>query len=425
MPESVQLITLGCPKNEVDSEVAARIFTTAGYTVSPEAANPGIVFINTCGFIEDAKKEGFDEIEKVLEKKRQGLVGSVYVAGCLVQRSRRELEEWFPGVDAFFGVTDFSGIAKQLGITDDLGISLPRHRLTPPHYAYLKIAEGCDYDCSFCAIPSIRGRQKSRTPESLCDEARILVEQGARELIVIAEDTTQYGKDLRNGVRLPGLMRKLDAIDGLLWIRLMYAYPGSVSDELINVIANSEKICHYIDVPIQHVNDRILKRMKRAYRRTHIESTIERLRENIPDIALRTTVIAGFPGETDREFVELSDFLSEVEFDRLGVFEYSDEPGTGAYELDDKNDRRVIAERYEELLLNHDEIAEKKNREKIGTEVDVLVDLAGSGGAAGKGRTQADAPDIDMSVRLERPAEPGTIINSRVVDATAFELTCT
>jgi len=422
--DSVQIITLGCPKNEVDSEVIGNILSESGFSVNTDGSDRDAVLINTCGFINDAIKESIDQIREAIASKREGAIKNVYVAGCLVKRYEKELKEAFKDVDLFFSVTDFDSIAGTFHASCMYNDRYPRMRLSYPHYAYLKISEGCDYQCSFCCIPSIRGPLKSRDQTSLLEEARSLVDGGVRELIVIAEDTTRYGKDLHNDHDICTLLTELDKIPDLHWMRLMYAYPGGISERLIDVIKSSRTLCKYIDMPIQHISDSVLERMNRSYRRRHVETLIEKIRLNIPGITLRSTVITGFPGETKKQFIELSDFLSDVEFERLGVFQYSDEEGTEAYLLDNKINTEEITERYEEIRFNQDSISENKNNRRIGSVVEVLVDEIDENSGNCIGRTEGDAPEIDMVARIDHPAVRGQFVSATVKDCTAFELIC-
>ncbi|KPK96371.1 hypothetical protein AMJ80_00300 [bacterium SM23_31] len=422
MSAKVHLITMGCPKNDVDSEVISRILIDSDNTIENDPDDASMVFINTCGFIEDAKKESIEQIADAVKKKRTGKIEKVIIAGCLVKRCREELESEFNDVDAFFSVSDFASIRRYFNLPCWESNLFSRYRLTPAHYSYLKIAEGCDYQCSFCTIPSIRGLMRSRPLASLLEEAQKLADNGVRELIIIAEDTTRYGKDLQSNEDLCTLLMKLAAIQGFRWIRLLYAFPKSISDRLIDVIGNSEKICNYIDMPLQHISDTVLERMNRTYKRKYIERLIEKLRVKIPGIILRTTAIVGFPGETREQFVELSDFLTDVEFERLGVFMYSDEKGTAASELDEKVEHSEIVERYEEIRLNQDLISERNNKQLLGKSIEVLIDSEDEETGKYIGRTYGDAPAIDQIVRINRSAYTGEFTTITVEQASAYEI---
>lgn len=420
--KSVELITLGCPKNDVDSEVVGQILVDSGLSLSEEQNGASTVFINTCGFIEDAKKESLDRIEEAIARKKAGQIDKIIVAGCLVQRYRKDLEKRFDDIDVFFGVSDFDSIKKYFRVFNGKPGVMDRYRLTPEHFAYLKIAEGCDYKCSFCAIPGIRGLQKSRPLSSLLEEARELIDNGVKELVIIAEDTTRYGIDLDTNEDLCELLKGLSDLDGLKWIRLLYAYPKSISDRLIDIIGERDNICNYIDMPIQHISDPVLKRMNRTYKRRNVEKLIENLRTRIPNIILRTTVIVGFPGETKEQFVELSDFLMENPFDRLGAFIYSDEDGTQAESLDKKLPKNEITERIEEIQLNQNFITEQKNKQIIGKRLEVLVDYKDEESDFFLGRSYGDAPSIDQVIQINRPAEVGEFTTITVEESTATEL---
>ena len=420
MSKNIQFIPLGCPKNDVDSEVIGNILYTCGYSIRAKSGKSSAIFINTCSFIEDAKKESIEHIEEAIAQKRAGAAASVYVAGCLVQRYREELIHRFPEIDGLFGVCDFDTIKNHFGCTQHNNSYFFRYRLTPKHYAYLKIAEGCDYKCSFCAIPMIRGQQHSRTVKSLVEEAHYLVESGVKELIIVAEDITRYGSDLDNGDNLCKLLIELQNVSGLQWIRLLYGYPGTVSDTLISIIADSDKICKYIDIPIQHISDPILRRMNRSYSRKTVEKLLSKLRKRIPDCIVRTSVIVGFPGETKEQFIELSDFLMDSSFDRLGVFMYSDEEGTPAASFDGKINYEEMVERFEEIKMNQEMISERKNVSLLGKNIEVLIDLKDKNQYIG--RTYGDAPDIDQIVRVNRRVCVGAFTTITVEKVTSTEL---
>lgn len=422
MSDTVQIITLGCPKNEVDSEIIGNIISKSGNKVQENEEGATAILINTCGFIEDAKKETLDQIKEAIKLKKNNKIKKVYIAGCMVKRYKKELASQFKEVDEFFSVTDFENISKTFDAPYWKPDNFDRFKLSHSHYAYLKISEGCNLKCSFCAIPAIRGEMRSRPLESLLIEAKMLVQRGVREISVISEDTTKYGKDLKAGYDLCTLLVELNKIPELRWIRLLYSYPGSVTDELIDVIGNSEKICNYIDMPIQHISDPVLSRMNRTYKRNHVETVIKKLRSEIPGIAIRTTVIVGFPGETKQNFIELSDFLTDMEFERLGVFEYSDEEGTEAYNFDGKIDSEEISERFEELKLNQDNILEQTNSGLIGKTFEVIVDGKDETSGDFIGRTYMDAPEIDLSVRILREVNTGEFTTVKIENASTFEI---
>lgn len=414
------MVSLGCPKNDVDSEIVGKILTDCGFSVKTDANGQSSVFINTCGFIEDAKRESIEHIIGAIAQKKAGIVEKIFVAGCLVQRYKKELLNGFPEVDEFFTVCDFSAIKKHFNHICTRQEDFNRYRLTPKHYAYLKIAEGCDYKCSFCAIPMIRGPQRSRTIPSLENEAYYLAESGVKELIIIAEDITRYGSDLGTGDDLCSLLIELEKIPNIRWIRLLYGYPGTISEKLIDIIADSRKICKYLDMPVQHISNPILRKMKRSYTRRTVETVVEKLRKRIPEIVLRTTVIVGFPGETKKQFVELSEFLMDVGFDRLGIFMYSDEDGTPATHFDGKVAPEEITERFEELILNQETISEEKNKRLLGKNIEVLIDLKHKNQYIG--RTYGDAPEIDQIVRVNRKACVGEFTTIKINKVTKTEL---
>ncbi|MFC1553906.1 30S ribosomal protein S12 methylthiotransferase RimO [candidate division KSB1 bacterium] len=422
MSKKVKLISLGCPKNDVDSEVIGKILSDAGYDIENDINKSSVIFINTCGFIGDAKNESVGYIVDALDRKRTGEIEKVYVSGCLVKRFSDELKQKFNGVDKFFSVEDFNGIRDNFNLPCWDSEFLSRLQLTPEHYAYLKISEGCDYSCSFCVIPSIRGTLRSRSEKSLIEEANILADNGVKELILVAEDTTSYGNDLSSGEDLSSLLTKLTKIQGIKWLRILYIYPKAVNDKLIDVIASSDKICNYFDMPIQHISDEVLKNMNRTYRRKNIENIIEKLRMSMPGVVLRTSVIVGFPGESKNQFVELSDFLMDNKFERLGVFKYSDEKDAASYGMQNKINETEITERYEELRLNQDMISDKINQEKIWKTFEVLIDSFDREEGCFIGRTYGDAPSIDMVVKTNKQVKIGEFTNLKIKDSNLFEI---
>src|SRR5437660_4212264 len=369
---SFAFVSLGCPKNLVDSERMLGKLSQAGYALTPEADGADVVVVNTCGFIEPARQESLAVIREMLDLKRQGRVGAVVVAGCLAERQKDLLLEQVPEVDQIVGVFGREEIAAVVDRAvaqqrEQRSLFRPapvraledtaRLRITPRHYAYLKISEGCDRLCTFCAIPSMRGKHVTKPIEEVVREARELAGDGVRELIVVAQDTTYYGLDLYGRVRLAELLRELDQVEGLEWIRILYAYPIFFSDELIETLATSRKIVPYLDLPLQHINDRMLRRMQRRVNRNETERLLARLREAISDLVLRTTMIVGFPGETESEFNELLEFVQKARFERLGVFPYSFEPGTPATRLDGHLTEEVKNERRDRLMAIQQEVA--------------------------------------------------------------------
>lgn len=396
--KKIHLLTLGCPKNIVDSEVLmSKLKDKFQIVEKPEKAQ--IVIINTCGFINSAKQESIDKIFEAVELKEKGKVDKIYVAGCLSERYKDELEREIPEVDKFFGVEKFDEILNELGVDYKYELLGERNVITTGHYAYLKISEGCDNPCSFCAIPLIRGKHVSRPMEEIIKEAQKLAWKNVKELIIIAQDTTYYGLDIYGERKLAELLSRLSEIDGIEWIRLMYTFPAKFPEEVLDVIAQNPKICKYIDIPIQHISDKILKSMRRGITKRKTIELLEKIREKIPNVAIRTSLIVGYPGETEKEFEELFDFVHQFKFDRLGVFTYSMEEGTFAYGLgdpipDEEKERRMALI----MKAQHDIIIEK-NENMLGKKVKVLID--GKEKNYYVGRTQWDAPEIDLEVLVQ------------------------
>jgi len=396
--KKIHLLTLGCPKNLVDSEILmSRLKDKFQIVEKPEKAQ--ILIINTCGFINSAKQESIDKIFEAIELKEKGKLDKIYVMGCLSERYKDELENEIPEVDKFFGVEKFSEVLKELGIDYKYELLGERDVLTTGHYAYLKISEGCDNPCSFCAIPLIRGKHTSRPMEEIIKEAKKLAWKGVKELIIIAQDTTYYGLDIYGERKLAELLSRLSEIDGIEWIRLMYTFPAKFPEEVLDVIAHNPKICKYIDIPIQHISDKVLKSMRRGITKRKTIELLEKIREKISDVSIRTSLIVGYPEETQKEFEELLDFVYRFKFDRLGVFTYSQEEGTFAYKLgdpipDEEKERRMA------LIMNaqHDIIIEK-NENMLGKKVRVLIDRKEKNYYVG--RTQWDAPEIDLEVLIQ------------------------
>jgi ribosomal protein S12 methylthiotransferase len=405
-------VSLGCPKNLVDSEKMLGTLALDGYTLVPEPDGADFVIVNTCGFIESSRQESKSVIREMLDLKQQGRTRGVIVAGCLPERLGGGLLQELPEIDhvvGVFGRDEIHRVADRLvgGAREQRELFRPapiaalddraRLRITPPHFAYLKISEGCDRTCTFCAIPQMRGKHVTKPIEMVTAEARELAGDGVRELIVVAQDTTYYGLDLYGEVRLVPLLRALEQVDGIDWIRLMYLYPVHFTDELIETIAGSSKIVPYLDLPLQHINDRVLKRMQRRVDRDRTVELVEKLRAAIPNLALRTTFITGFPGETDAQFAELADFVRAARFERMGVFTYSLEPGTPAEKLDGHLPEDVKAARRDELMSLQQQIAFEFAESLVGYELDVLIDEQLEEGLW-QGRTYADAPEIDATV---------------------------
>lgn len=430
----VNLITLGCPKNLVDSEFLQGGLRLRGVEFVAEAAAAEAIIVNTCGFIESAKEESIDTILQALELKKQGACRQVFVTGCLSERYAPELRRELPEVDGFYGNRDLrqivNGLALQMRLKHNLlGEGAPtfaRAQLTPRHFAYLKISEGCEHPCTFCAIPQIRGAFRSTPIPELVAEARQLAAHGVKELILVAQDSTQYGLDLNGRQQLAPLLHALDAVAGLEWIRVMYAYPYHVTTEMIAAIATLPKVVKYLDLPIQHISDRMLKRMARRVNRQFTEELIGRLQAGIPNLVLRTSLITGFPGETEEDFQSLYDFVCAGHFARLGVFTYSHEENTPAYTFTDQVPEEVKRERYDLLVEAQRQVALDWNRRQIGRELRVLIEEYDGQEQAYRGRTQWDCPEIDHTVEV--PAARGQLpigefSSVRITGARDFELT--
>ncbi len=430
-------VSLGCDKNLVDSEVMLGLLDQKGYRIVDEEADADVIVINTCCFIQDALEESIQTILAMAEYKKTGRLQALIVTGCLGQRYQQEILDEIPEVDVVLGTTNYDRIVEAIDealagesevLLGDLDAApqagTGRLVTTGGHFAYLKIAEGCNKNCTYCIIPSLRGRYRSVPMEQLVREAVSLAEQGVKELILVAQETTVYGQDLYGKKSLAELLRKLCRIDGIRWIRLLYCYPEEVDDELIRVIKEEEKICHYLDLPIQHANDEILKKMGRKTNRAELTSLIEKLRARIPDICLRTTLITGFPGETEAQHEELLDFVEEMKFDRLGVFPYSREEGTPAAVMPDQIPEEVKQERYDELMSLQQEIAFDAAAQMPGRELDVLIEGKVADEDAYVGRTYRDAPDVDGLIFIETDEElmTGDFVRARVTGAREYDL---
>ena len=414
------IISLGCSKNLVDSEEVKGLLLSGGFSYTEVAEEAEVVIINTCGFILPAKEEGIDTILRAIKLKESGQIKSVIVMGCLSQRYREDLRKELPEVDAFFGVDEIKDVAQYLLHRD--AIPAPRSLMTPGHYAFLKIAEGCNNNCAYCAIPLIRGKQVSLTPEAILKDAQHLADQGVQELIVIAQDTTTYGWDLDKHTRLTGLIQSLDAMNAFKWIRLHYAHPAHFDTELIRVINESKSILPYIDIPIQHIHTDMIRAMGRGKNGDHIRELIQKLRAEIPNLALRTTVMVGFPGETDEAFNALLEFVKEVKFDRLGGFTYSQEEGTPAVPLGDPIPEGTKRRRLEKIMTAQAEISLEKNQALIGTTQEVLIDAYDKLTGDSYGRTYRDSPDIDNRVIIPREMKKGEFVNVEITDAVDYDL---
>lgn len=433
----VGLVSLGCSKNLVDSEVMLGQLSQGGYEIVDGLAEADVIVVNTCAFIGPAKEESIETILDMVRFKEDGKCSSLVVTGCMAQRYSRELIAEIPEIDAVLGVNQYPQIA---GLLNDLqkdkprvrdirrvplptDFSYPRIIKTPAHSVYLKIAEGCDRRCTFCIIPAIRGKQASRTIDSLVDEARGLAAQGALELNLISQDTTWYGKDLQTPASLPDLLRALNQVDGLRWIRPLYNHPVRFTDEIIEAIAELDHVCNYIDMPLQHISNRMLKSMNRETTRGDIESLLVKARNTIADLTFRTTFIVGFPGETDDDFEQLYDFVGESRFDRLGVFQYSPEEHTPAFRYDEPVAEELTQERHDRLMALQRDISLSRNQSIVGKVVDVLVDEAANDGAPAIGRTEADAPEVDNEVLLyDDTVQQGQFISVLISDALEYDL---
>jgi len=433
---TVGFIALGCPKNSVDSERMLAEIAEAGFAITAKSENADVIIVNTCGFIAPAKAESLEAIKHAAKLKLSGAVKKVIVAGCLPQREGEKLFDQVDGIDAIVGLDqrdNIAGIIKKIFSNKKKSVYLNRTSQTihddrtrllisPGHWAYLRISEGCNHRCSFCTIPSIRGRFRSKKPDLVLSEASELVSAGAVELNIIAQDSTSYGRDLKIRNGLSGLINELEKIIGLSWIRLMYLYPTEIDDKLIDTIAESKKVVHYLDIPIQHVNNKILKAMRRPDSRDQIKRLIEKLRSVMPDIVLRTTLIVGFPGESDRQFTELLDFVKCVKFDALGAFTFYAESGTPAAQMPDQIPDKIKQQRFEKLMLTQQKIAFEKNKNRIGSNLICLVDSVDSQNE-GLGRFYGQAPDIDSLCIIKNiSAQPGEFINAKVIAKKDYDL---
>lgn len=430
----VGMISLGCPKNQVDGEALLAKLKKAGYEIVNNIEDSDVMIVNTCGFIEQAKKEAIDTILEVAEYKNAGLISAIVVTGCLAERYQDEIIKEMPEVDAVLGIGANSDIVKACdkalcGIVTTsfpnkcyLSINDERIISTPSHWAYLKIAEGCDNRCSYCAIPGIRGGFRSRTLESCVDEAKALAQSGVKELILIAQDTTKYGQDLYGKYSLDILLKELVKIDGIKWIRLFYCYPQRITDSLINVIANEEKVCNYIDIPLQHSDKTVLKNMNRVGDGEDYRALISKMRKAIPDLALRTTFMVGFPGETDEQFENLCKFTEDVKFDKMGCFTFSPEEDTPAYDMQNQTDDDVKVRRQEVLMNKQYSITEELNKQRIGRIYKVIIDTFD--GEKYVGRSYMDSPEIDSGIifTCDNSLNIGDFVNVEITDYNGYDL---
>ena len=460
----IGFLSLGCPKNLVDGEVMLGIARDAGHELTNDAGSADVLVVNTCAFIDKAKQESIDAILEMAQLKKDGTCSRLVVTGCLAERYRDELRKEIPEIDAVLGTGEVDHILSALGsgpgaagpavgrampltfhrsasalgepvspsVAGELPTYLydaetPRLLTTPRHFAYVKVAEGCDYTCAFCIIPTLRGSYRSRTSDSIVREARALAARGVRELLLISQDTTFYGIDRGERGALGRLLRQLNAIDGLAWIRLLYLYPTTITDDVLDAMAECEKVCRYIDLPLQHASPAVLKRMRRPGNRRTYDALLSRIRNRVPDVTLRTTLIVGFPGETDADFAELDGFVADTSFDHLGVFTYSHEEGTRAFGLPDDVPASVKKRRRNALMARQKKIVARAHRARIGTQASVLIDgPSEEHEMVLQGRLEGQAPDIDSVVYLTdcdpTAYAPGTLIEAKLVDARGYDL---
>ncbi len=432
----VCMVSLGCPKNQVDAEMMLSLLSKGGLEICSAEAEADAIIINTCGFIESAKAEAIENILEASQYKNDGKCKALIVTGCLAERYRDDVTAEIPEVDVCVGIganQDIAEIVKnaiegkkenRYGEKEDLDLNGERILGGPNYTAYLKIADGCNNCCTYCAIPKIRGKMRSRTIEECVNEAENLAKKGVKELIVVAQDTTAYGEDIYGEGKLPELLLELCKIDGIHWIRTLYTYPERITDKLLAVIAENEKLVNYLDIPFQHINGEILKRMNRKGNKESINELINKIRNKIPDITLRTTFITGFPKETDEQFCELAEFIREARFDRLGCFTYSAEEGTIACEYDGQIDEQVKTDRMENIMEMQMTIAAEKNEEKIGSVCEVLIEGWDDYIKCYFGRTKADAPEIDGKIFFmsTKPLKIGDFVNVRINDCIEYDL---
>jgi ribosomal protein S12 methylthiotransferase len=459
----IGMVSLGCPKNLVDSEVMLGLAQAQGHQLTRDAADADVLIVNTCAFIDKAKQESIDTILEMAEHKKTGACRRLVVTGCMAERYRDELREQIPEIDAVLGTGEVPEIVNAIGGSKEqdspygsrlisllnsngqplnlarvptpeprvptylYDASTPRLLATPRHYAYVKIAEGCDYKCAFCIIPTLRGKYRSRTHESIVAEAQRLAAQGVKELLLISQDTTFYGIDRGERGALARLLRTLNRIDGLEWIRMLYLYPTTITDDVLDAMAESEKVCKYVDLPLQHASDRLLKRMKRPGTRASYERLLDRIRQRVEDVTLRTTFIVGFPGETAEDFAELQSFVEAVRFDHVGVFTFSQEEGTSAHGLDDDVPAALKRKRQSGLMRLQRRIVARAQRSRIGSRVRILVDgPSAEHELVLRGRLEGQAPDIDAQVYLTEcdpsAVTPGDFLDANVVGSRGYDL---
>lgn len=432
----IALESLGCSKNLMDAEIMTGILKEKGYEFVEEFAEADIIIVNTCGFIRDAKQESIDTIVELSQLKEFGKLKYLIVTGCLAQRYADELLEEIPEIDAIVGTGNFMNISEiidrlesEKNVTEIGNIefafdeTLPRYVSTPEHMAYLKIGEGCSNHCTYCIIPKLRGKYRSRKIEDIVEEAKSLAAEGVKELVVIAQDTTRYGEDLYGEAKLAELLEELAGIEGIKWIRIMYSYPESITEKLIDVIAAHDNICSYFDMPIQHASNRVLKRMNRRTSKEDIRNKVEMIRNKIPDAVIRTTVIVGFPGETEEDLEELIEFMKEIKFDRLGAFAYSREEDTPADRMDGHMDEEIKEERRDRVMMVQQAISEEINQKREDKVFEVLIEEEAEEGVY-VGRTQGDAEEIDsvVYVNSDEELEIGSFVNVYITEAMEYDL---
>ncbi|MBE6581865.1 MAG: 30S ribosomal protein S12 methylthiotransferase RimO [Ruminococcaceae bacterium] len=432
----IGFISLGCPKNQIDTEVMLRELVDAGYDITPEDIEADIIIVNTCGFIESAKQEAIDNILDVAWLKKHRKLKGIICCGCLAERYREQIFEELPEVDAVVGTGSIHNIVKAVEAVskgekylscepnEELVLGGERVVTTPDYTAYIKIAEGCDNRCSYCAIPNIRGKFRSRKIEDIVEEAKSLEELGVKELVIVAQDTSRYGLDIYGEYSLAKLIRELTKATTIPWFRLLYCYPDKITDELVKEIATNDRVVKYIDLPIQHISDNMLKAMNRHGDGKCVRDTVKRLREQVPGIVIRTTAIVGFPGETEEDFTELCEYIKEAKFDRFGAFPYSREEDTPAFDLPDQIDEQVKQDRYDEIMALQLDIHEENNQKKIGKTVKVLCEGFDPVAETFFGRSEADAPEIDGKVYFSSKRKPkeGEFVTVKITDAIDYDL---
>ena len=436
MAVKVGMVSLGCSKNQVDGEIMLSLIQRDGYELCADPALCDVVIINTCGFIEDAKRESIENILEFCERKRAGQVRAVVVTGCLAERYQQEIVSEIPEADVILGIgrnTDIVAASDhalhgergvEFSDKNDLVMDAERVLTNPPYYAYIKLADGCDNRCTYCAIPNIRGRFRSRKMENILEEVRRFAAQGVTEMNLVAQDTTRYGEDIYGRLMLPELIREVCKVDGVHWVRILYCYPQRITEELLDVMASEPKVVKYMDVPVQHASGRILKKMNRRDDYTYLKNLMQHIREKVPGVVLRTTFITGFPGETEEDFAELTRLVKEVRFERLGCFTYSREDDTPAYDMPDQIDEETKRRRADIVMTEQLAIAEEFARSLIGRELEVVVDGLDEESGIYYGRSYMDAPDIDTRVYFDSPYEHevGEYVTVTVTDSRGYDL---